>query len=133
MALLELGFLRKAASSSNEMLRKTLMWRWSNREEEAKDLKDEIKTIFDWSSERDLPDSFASARFVSNAGILTRGTIDSYSLEVFDRIVVITLRAAFVGLQAAARPMKDGGRIVLIGSNTAIRTAFPGHPHISAQ
>src|SRR5229473_3304155 len=39
--------------------------------------------------------------FVSNAGILTRGTIDTYTLEDFDRIV-------------------------LIGSNTAIRTAFPG-------
>jgi 3-oxoacyl-[acyl-carrier protein] reductase len=64
--------------------------------------------------------------FVSNAGILTRGTIDSYSLEDFDRMVAINVRAAFVGLQAAARSMKNGGRIVLIGSNTAIRTAFPG-------
>ena len=64
--------------------------------------------------------------FVSNAGILTRGTIDSYSLEDFDRMVAINVRAAFVGVQAAARSMKDGGRIVLIGSNTAIRTAFPG-------
>jgi 3-oxoacyl-[acyl-carrier protein] reductase len=31
-----------------------------------------------------------------------------------------------VGIQAAAQEMKDGGRIVVIGSNTAIRTAFPG-------
>jgi 3-oxoacyl-[acyl-carrier protein] reductase len=64
--------------------------------------------------------------FVSNAGILTRGTIDNYSLEDFDRMVAINVRAAFVGLQAAARSMKNGGRIVVIGSNTAIRTAFPG-------
>ena len=64
--------------------------------------------------------------FVSNAGILTRGTIDTFSLEDFDRMVAINVRAAFVGVQAAARSMKDGGRIVLIGSNTAIRTAFPG-------
>jgi len=64
--------------------------------------------------------------FVSNAGILTMGTIDAYSLEDFDRMVAINVRAAFVGLQAAARSMKDGGRIVLIGSNTAIRTAFLG-------
>jgi 3-oxoacyl-[acyl-carrier protein] reductase len=63
--------------------------------------------------------------FVSNAGILTLGTIDAYSLEDFDRMVAINVRAAFVGVQAAARSMKDGGRIVLIGSNTAIRTAFP--------
>jgi len=64
--------------------------------------------------------------FVSNAGILTRGTIDTYTLEDFDRMVAINVRAAFVGIQAAAQQMKEGGRIVLIGSNTAIRTAFPG-------
>src|SRR5882672_5072180 len=64
--------------------------------------------------------------FVSNAGILTRGTIDTYTLENFDRMVAINVRAAFVGIQAAAQQMKEGGRIVLIGSNTAIRTAFPG-------
>ena len=64
--------------------------------------------------------------FVSNAGILRMGTIDTYSLEDFDRMVAINIRAAFIGIQAAARKMKDGGRIILIGSNTAIRTAFPG-------
>jgi len=64
--------------------------------------------------------------FVSNAGILMRGTIDTYSLEDFDRMVAINIRAAFIGIQAAARKMKDGGRIIVIGSNTAIRTAFPG-------
>jgi 3-oxoacyl-[acyl-carrier protein] reductase len=64
--------------------------------------------------------------FVSNGGILSMGTIDTYSLEDFDRMVAINVRAAFVGIQAAAQEMKDGGRIVLIGSNTAIRTAFPG-------
>src|SRR5713101_8277182 len=36
------------------------------------------------------------------------------------------VRAAFVGIQAASEHMKGGGRIVLIGSNTAVRTAFPG-------
>ena len=55
-----------------------------------------------------------------------RGTIDTYSLEDFDRMVAINIRAAFIGIQAAARKMKDGGRIIVIGSNTAIRTAFPG-------
>jgi 3-oxoacyl-[acyl-carrier protein] reductase len=64
--------------------------------------------------------------FVSNAGILTRGTIDTYTLEDFDRMVAINVRAAFVGIQAAAQEMNDGGRIVIIGSITAIRTAVPG-------
>src|SRR5215469_3182139 len=64
--------------------------------------------------------------FVSNAGILSLGTIDTYRLEDFDRMVNINVRAAFVGVQAAARSMNNGGRIIVIGSNTAIRTAFPG-------
>jgi len=63
--------------------------------------------------------------FVSNAGILTRGTIDTYTLEDFDRMLAINVRAAFVGIRAAAQEMNDGGRIVIIGSNTAVRTAFP--------
>ena len=64
--------------------------------------------------------------FISNAGILTMGTIDTYSLKDFDRMVAVNVRGAFIGIQAAAQEMKDGGRIVLIGSNTALRTAFPG-------
>ena len=63
--------------------------------------------------------------FVNNAGILIRGTIDRYSLEDFDRMLAINVRAAFVGIQAASEHMKGGGRIILIGSNTAVRTAFP--------
>jgi 3-oxoacyl-[acyl-carrier protein] reductase len=64
--------------------------------------------------------------FVSSAGILTMDTIDTYSLEEFDRMVAINVRAVFVGIQAAAQQMKDGGRIVVIGSSTAIRAAVPG-------
>jgi NAD(P)-dependent dehydrogenase (short-subunit alcohol dehydrogenase family) len=40
--------------------------------------------------------------FVNNAGILIRGTIDSYSLEDFDRMLAVNVRAAFVGMQAAS-------------------------------
>jgi 3-oxoacyl-[acyl-carrier protein] reductase len=64
--------------------------------------------------------------FVNNAGILIRGSVDSYSLEDFDRMLAINVRAAFVGIQASSQKMKRGGRIILIGSNTAVRTAFPG-------
>jgi len=64
--------------------------------------------------------------FVNSAGIMIRGTIDSYSLEDFDRMLAVNVRAAFAGIQAASQAMKDGGRIILIGSNTAVRTAFPG-------
>src|SRR6202163_2415523 len=64
--------------------------------------------------------------FVNNAGIMIRGSVDSYSLEDFDRMLAINVRAVFVGIQAASEHMKGGGRIILIGSNTAVRTAFPG-------
>ena len=47
--------------------------------------------------------------FVNNAGILIRGAIDSYSLEDFDRMLAVNVRAAFVGMQAASQSMKDGG------------------------
>ena len=64
--------------------------------------------------------------FVSNAGIMTRGTIDVYSLEDFDRMIAVNVRAAFVGIQSASQQMTDGGRIIVIGSVTAVRTGFPG-------
>ena len=64
--------------------------------------------------------------FVNNAGIMIRGSVETYSLEDFDRMLAINVRAAFVGIQAASEHMKEGGRIILIGSNTAVRTAFPG-------
>jgi 3-oxoacyl-[acyl-carrier protein] reductase len=63
---------------------------------------------------------------VNNAGILLRGTIDTFSLEDFDRMVAVNVRPVFVGAQAAARHMDEGSRIVVIGSVTADRTGFPG-------
>jgi 3-oxoacyl-[acyl-carrier protein] reductase len=56
---------------------------------------------------------------VNNAGILIHGLIDDYRLEDFDRMVTVNIRGAFVAAQAAARHMKAGGRIIIIGSNTA--------------
>src|ERR1700722_6425054 len=64
--------------------------------------------------------------FVNSAGIMIRGTIGTYSLEDFDRMLTVNVRATFLGKKAASQAMKDGGRIILIGSNTAVRTAFPG-------
>src|SRR5260370_34346929 len=63
---------------------------------------------------------------VNNAGILLRGTIDTFSLENFDRMIAINVRPVFVGAQAAGRYMREGGRIIVIGSVTADRTGFPG-------
>jgi 3-oxoacyl-[acyl-carrier protein] reductase len=63
---------------------------------------------------------------VVNAGILIRGTVDAYDLADFDRMMATNVRGVFVAIQAAARHLTDGGRIITIGSNTAVRTAFPG-------
>ena len=63
---------------------------------------------------------------VNNAGILLRGTIDTVSLENFDRMIAINVRPVFVVAQAAGRYTGEGGRIIVIGSVTADRTGFPG-------
>ena len=46
----------------------------------------------------------------NSAGIMIRGTVDSYRLEDFDRMLAVNVRAAFVGIQAASQAMKDGGQ-----------------------
>src|SRR3984893_12688462 len=63
---------------------------------------------------------------VVNAGILIRGTVDKFALEDFDLMLAINVRGVFVAIQAAAPHLTDAGRIITIGSNTAVRTAFPG-------
>jgi 3-oxoacyl-[acyl-carrier protein] reductase len=64
--------------------------------------------------------------FVNNAGILLRGTIDQVSLNDLDKMLAVNVRSVYVGIQAAARHMVEGGRIVTIGSVVAQRSAFPG-------
>ena len=63
---------------------------------------------------------------VNNAGIATIAPIADFKLADFDRIVAINVRAVFVASQAAIRHMKDGGRIINIGSVNADRMPFPG-------
>jgi 3-oxoacyl-[acyl-carrier protein] reductase len=63
---------------------------------------------------------------VVNAGILIRGTVDTFALENFDLMLATNIRGVFVAIQASAPHLADGGRIITIGSNTAVRTAFPG-------
>jgi 3-oxoacyl-[acyl-carrier protein] reductase len=63
---------------------------------------------------------------VSNAGIATIAPIDQMSLEDFDRMVAINVRAVFVAAQEASRHMNEGGRIITIGSVNADRMPFAG-------
>src|SRR5262245_59929320 len=53
---------------------------------------------------------------VNNAGIAVVAPLAEFSLEDFDRTFAIYVRAVFVASQEAARHMKEGGRIITIGS-----------------
>ena len=63
---------------------------------------------------------------VNNAGIAVMAPIDRYSLADFDRTFAINVRATFVATQAAVAHMKEGGRIINIGSCNAERMPFVG-------
>ena len=61
-----------------------------------------------------------------NAGILLLGSVETVSLEDLDRMLTINIRGVFLAIQAAAPHLPEGGRVVTIGSNTAVRTGFAG-------
>jgi 3-oxoacyl-[acyl-carrier protein] reductase len=63
---------------------------------------------------------------VNNAGVATIAPLDEFSLEEFDRLVAVNVRAVFVASQEAARHMGAGGRIITIGSVNADRIPFAG-------
>jgi 3-oxoacyl-[acyl-carrier protein] reductase len=63
--------------------------------------------------------------FISSAGILLFKPVEEFTLEDFERIVAVDLRAAFVGSKAALRHMGKGGRIIFISSDIADHAALP--------
>lgn len=63
---------------------------------------------------------------VVNAGVLRHGTVDAVSTEDLDLSLKVNVRGVFLAIQAAVARMHDGGRVITIGSNTAIRTGSPG-------
>ena len=63
---------------------------------------------------------------VNSAGVIAIGPIDELKLSDFDRVVAVNVRALFVATQAALRHMKEGGRIINIGSCNAERMPFQG-------
>ena len=63
---------------------------------------------------------------VVNAGILRLNTVDAVALEELDLMIDVNIRGVFLAIQAAVAQMKDGGRVITIGSNTAERTGFQG-------
>ncbi|MGO4447403.1 3-oxoacyl-ACP reductase family protein [Phyllobacterium sp. TAF24] len=63
---------------------------------------------------------------VVNAGVLRLGSVETFGLEELDHMLDVNVRGVFVAIQATAPRLTDGGRVITIGSNTAIRTGFPG-------
>lgn len=63
---------------------------------------------------------------VNNAGVLALGTIDQMALEDFDRTFAVNVRSVFIATQEAVRHLRDGGRVIHIGSTNAERVPFAG-------
>jgi 3-oxoacyl-[acyl-carrier protein] reductase len=63
---------------------------------------------------------------VVNAGIFAMGSIEDFPIEQLDRMLAVNVRGVFLAIQAAVAHLRDGGRIITIGSNGAVRTGFPG-------
>lgn len=64
---------------------------------------------------------------VNNAGVTMLKPYDQFTFEEFDQMVAVNLKAVFAAVQAAAPQMKQGGRVINIGSVAAERNPFPGN------
>ena len=63
---------------------------------------------------------------VNNAGVAILGDTETFSLEDFDRLVAINIRAVFAAIQRALPHLDTGARIINIGSINADRVPGPG-------
>ncbi len=63
---------------------------------------------------------------VNNAGTAIPNKFEDATLEEMDRVIAINIRGVFVATQAALKHMKDGGRIIMIGSAVGERVLVPG-------
>jgi 3-oxoacyl-[acyl-carrier protein] reductase len=61
---------------------------------------------------------------VNNAGILPLSPIAKGDTEVFDRVIAVNLRGAFLVLAEAATQVTEGGRIIAL-SSSVVAKSFP--------
>ena len=64
--------------------------------------------------------------FVNNAGTAIPKPFLETTLEELDHVIELNFRGALIATQAALRHMKDGGRIIMIGSCVGERMMTPG-------
>lgn len=64
---------------------------------------------------------------VNNAGIaLGGGPIEQISFEDYQKMIAVNVTGVFVATQEAVRHMREGGRVVHIGSSMTKYASFPG-------
>ncbi|WP_303638291.1 SDR family NAD(P)-dependent oxidoreductase [Stenotrophomonas tuberculopleuritidis] len=63
---------------------------------------------------------------VVNAGLYRHTPIDSVDLATLDQLLAVNIRGVVLAIQAALPQLSAGGRIITIGSNTAVRSGSPG-------
>ncbi|SFD60131.1 3-oxoacyl-[acyl-carrier protein] reductase [Pseudomonas citronellolis] len=64
---------------------------------------------------------------VVNAGVLRLARIDALGVEDLDLMLDVNIRGVILSIQAAVASMRDGGRVITIGSNSASgRTSVEG-------
>ncbi len=63
---------------------------------------------------------------VNNAGTAIPKKFEEATLEEMDRVIDINVRGVFIATQAALKHMRDGGRIIMIGSSVGERNIMPG-------
>ena len=63
---------------------------------------------------------------VVNAGLYAGGDPLTLDAEAVDRLIDVNIRAPYHAAVAAARLMREGGRIILIGSTNGDRTPYAG-------
>lgn len=62
---------------------------------------------------------------VVNAGILRLGLVDAFTLADLDQVLQVNIRGVYVAIQAAVAHMGENGRVITIGSNSAVRPLTP--------
>ena len=63
---------------------------------------------------------------VNNAGTAIPKTFEETTLEEMDRVIDVNIRGVFATTQAALKHMKDGGRIIMVGSAVGERAQVAG-------
>ncbi|MFI1019028.1 SDR family NAD(P)-dependent oxidoreductase [Streptomyces sp. NPDC020965] len=68
---------------------------------------------------------------VNNAGLAIVNPIEAMTLEDIDRLIAVNFRGPYLAIQAAVPHLRDGGRIITIGSILAERAYPPPYAAVS--